>query len=141
MDITGKRIGLDTNIFIYYFNSSEQFGEQVKNIFKKLIDNKSLAITSIITFIEILSLGAKDIEIDKLKNILLQIPNLKICNLNQDIGEKSAKIRRDYGYSIPDSIQIATALIQKVDLFITNDNKLLKFKEIPIVSLNQINII
>src|SRR5207248_6090877 len=46
-------------------------------------------------------------------------------------------LRRAYGFRIPDAIQLATCLYQKVDLFITNDRRLKTYKEIPIILLSE----
>lgn len=134
--IKNKLIGLDTNIFIYYFQQNRQFGEKAKRIFNYLVDNKIKAITSVITLIELLSLPVRDEKnIDKLKNLFLETPNLEIQDINQEIGILSARIRRNYNFRIPDSIQLATCLYKKIDIFITNDFKLKAFKEFPIILL------
>ncbi len=135
MDIEGKKVGLDTNIFIYYFNASEEFGFKAKNIFSQLVANKSSAVTSIITLIELLSISSTDEEISFLNKLLLGIPNLKICDLGQNIGKEASRIRRKYGYSIPDSIQLATCIVEQADLFITNDKKLVTFRELRVLSI------
>lgn len=138
MGITNnKLIGLDTNIFIYYFQQNPEFGELSKSIFENLALNRTRAITSIVTLIELLSLPSLEKEMGTLKNLLLETPNLTICDLNQNIGVEAAEIRRRYKFRLPDAIQLATCLSLDADMFITNDQKLKSFKEIPVILLNQ----
>lgn len=137
--ITDKLIGIDTNIFIYYFQQNDELGYSAKSLFELLVEGKIKAITSIITLIELLSLPASEKDIDILKAHFLETPNLTIQEINQTIGIEAARIRRVYGFRIPDAIQLATCLYHKTDLFITNDQRLKPFKELSIVFLNRNN--
>lgn len=125
-------IGLDTNIFIYYFQQHPQFGSSAKKIFVSLVEDELKAVTSIITLIELLSLRIPEKDVDKLKLLYLETPNLKTMSINQDIGIEAARIRRTYGYRIPDAMQLATSLYAKADKFITNDQKLKNFPELRV---------
>ncbi len=135
--IKNKLLGLDTNIFIYYFQENEEFGLQVKSLFKLLAEKKTKAVTSIITLTELLSLSAADRDIETLTAHFLETPNLLLGDVNQTIGIDAARIRRIYRYRIPDAIQLATALFYKADLFISNDQRLKSFKELPIILLGK----
>lgn len=132
-----KLIGLDTNIFIYQFQGNPQFGKHTQNIFSQLASNKIQAVTSIITFTEVLSFKKSEEVISDLKSLLLEVPNLEMKDVSIDIAEEAARIRRTYGFHLPDAIQLATAINGKAAMFITNDTKLRKCKEIKIVSLHQ----
>ncbi len=130
-----KLIGLDTNIFIYYFHQHDHFGLPAKKIFTQLANNKIKAVTSVITSIELLSFKRSEKEIVELKDFLLEISNLTISDLTNDIAIEAARIRRDYGFRLPDSVQLATSLSKKATRFLTNDVRLKKFKELEVVLL------
>ena len=132
-----KLIALDTNIFIYYLHQDPLFGEKAKYIFSELIAKKIKILTSVITLTELLSLKQSEKDTAKLKNFFLEIPNLETKEVSEDIALEAAKIRRKYGFHLPDAIQLATALVGKADMFITNDTKLHGFKELKILSLQQ----
>ena len=127
-----KIIGLDTNIFIYYFQQHSQFGDSAKKIFESLVEDNVRAVTSIITLIELLSLKIPEIEVDKFKSLYLETPNLTTIDINQTIGIDAARIRRVYGYRLPDAIQLATCLYAKAEKFITKDLRLKNFPETTI---------
>lgn len=133
-----KLVGLDTNIFVYYFERHPRFGPRTKTIFDLLSQNKLTAVTSLISLTELLSVPASATKIEGLKNLFLSTPNLNSIELNQIIALGAAKIRRDYSFRLPDSIQLATALHTKAQVFITNDRRLKRFKELSILLLSEI---
>lgn len=131
-------IGLDSNIFSYQFHKHPVFGPPAKEIFDALSLNKSQAITSIITLTEILSVKILH---NKLKDLEIQFfdtPNLLILDVNHKIALEAAKIRRDYGFRLPDAIQLATAIQAKAKVFITNDERLRKLKELKVILLKEL---
>jgi predicted nucleic acid-binding protein len=132
-----KLVGLDTNVFIYYFQQHPQLGESAKHIFSQLVAHKTKAVTSTITMIEMLSFKESEAESIQLRDFLLEIPNLTISDVTGEVSVEAARIRRTYGFRLPDAVQLATCLLQKVDLFITNDRGLKTFKELPIVFLEK----
>ena len=64
------------------------------------------------------------------------MPNLNIIDVDYKIALEAARIKREYKFRLPDSIQLATALIGKAQAFVTNDQRLKKFQELPIVMLS-----
>lgn len=133
-----KLIGLDTNIFIYYFEQHPIFGSLTKQIFNQLADKKIKAITSTITIIELLSQKSSPEKISILKESLLTMSSLEIIEVTTKIGIEAARIRREYGYRLPDSIQLATALSSRAKVFITNDSRLKGFKKLKVMTLKEI---
>ena len=59
-------------------------------------------------------------------------------NVDRTITVEAARIRREYGFRLPDSIQLATALFGKANALITNDERLKKFKELKVINLKDI---
>ena len=85
-----------------------------------------------------LSYKANEEAIERLKSDFLSTPNLTIVQVDMKISEDAARIRRKYGFRLPDAIQLATALDYKAQTFITNDKRLKVFKELPITLLTEI---
>ncbi len=132
-----KHISFDTNIFIYYFDKHSRFHKIAEYIFIQAIEKQIKISTSILTLTELLSLKTNEANIKKLDESFLQIPNLTVIEVDHDIAKLAAKIRRGYKFLLPDSIQLATALVKKADVFITNDARLQKFKELEVVLLKK----
>lgn len=130
LSISAKKIAIDSNIFIYYFSGHTQFGPPAKLVFHIL--KKHLGVTSSITFTELLSFESDKIIRKDLEEAFFSIPNLTVLDLTIEIARETARIRREYGFRLADSIQLATALSFKADVFVTNDQRLKKFKELKI---------
>lgn len=126
-------VAIDTNIFTYYFDSNSIFYHQAEKILKKIALQEIQIITSILTLAELLSFKATKADLDILKQEFLMIPNLVIINVDGNIAGEAARIRREYGFRLPDAIQLATAICHKAEVFITNDKKLKIFKELQII--------
>jgi len=127
-----KTYYLDTNLFIYHFEDNPSFVAAIDRVFSKLANKSTKGVTSIITLAEILSLKSLGPIVESIKKSLLSTPNLVIVDVNQEIAEEAARIRRKYGFRLPDSLHLATALHEKADYFVTGDKQIKKIKEIKI---------
>lgn len=130
-----KAVGIDTNIFIYLLYKRSPFHISAKNLFKTLSLRKIELITSILTLTELLSIRASEVTIAGLDNELRSIPTLQIVDVSYAIAKEAARIRRYLNFGLVDSIQLATALSGRAQAFITNDQRLKKFKGIKIILL------
>lgn len=133
-----KLIGLDSNIFSYHFHKHPIFGPIAKEIFDALSINKSHAITSIITLTEILSVKVLRNRVKQLEIQFSEIPNLIILDVNHDIASEAAKIRREYNFRLPDALQLATAMVANAKAFVSNDQRLTKFKKLKMIVLSEL---
>lgn len=133
-----KVIALDTNIFIYQFHDYGSLTLRAGKIFSSITENELKTITSIITLTELLSFKAPVSKIKELKEAFLQIPNLNVFEVDEGIALEAAKIRRKYGFRLPDSIQLATAKINRAKVFISNDQRLKKFKGVKVILLTEV---
>ncbi len=117
-----KKYLLDTNTIIYALNNN-------------FIFPKHKYLTSVITEIELLSfseLTENDISI-----LNMALSNFENINLTNKIKLETIKIRRNSKIKLPDSIIIATAIIEKATL-ITSDKQLLNSKLIKTIDLNDL---
>ncbi|MBI2590814.1 MAG: PIN domain-containing protein [Candidatus Blackburnbacteria bacterium] len=135
-----KKVGIDTNIFIYHFYSHLEFGPLVKDLFASLQANKIKGITSAITITELLGFKEPAGSLRLLEEKFLTTPNLSIVDTSQTIALTGARIRREYGFRTPDAIQLATALVGGAKAFITNDDEFDRFKEIDVLLLGEVKL-
>lgn len=133
-----KRVGVDTNFFIYYFQKHPHFGPVVKNVLNLLSENQAMLATSILTMTELLSFKASEILITRLERDLMLMANLQLIEVDNEIAREAARIKREYEFTLADAIQLATALENNVEVFITNDKKLQHFKELKIILLSSL---
>src|SRR3990167_151799 len=136
--VNNNLVALDSNIFIYNLEGNSEFVKFTDSIFKKLLANKLKAVTSIVSLIEIYSFQKTSNVAKQLTEDLFSTPNLEVFDVNQEIAVEAAKIRREYGFRLPDAIQLATAKCAKTEIFITNDQKLKKFKLLKVILLKEV---
>ena len=128
-------VALDSNIFIYNLEENSEFVRFTDLIFKRLIANKLKAVTSIVSLTEILSFQKTSDVVKQLTEDFLSTPNLEVFDVNQQIAIEAARIRREYGFRLPDAIQLSTAQKAKADVFITNDQRLKHFKPLKVIMI------
>lgn len=133
-----QRVGIDTNIFIYYLNKNSFYYSKAVDVLTILTEKQSTLITSTITLTELLSFKTNESAIAELEREFVLIPNLQLIEVNRAIAQSAAKIKRVHGFTLVDSLQLATALENHVHIFITNDQKLKRFKSLTILLLNDL---
>ncbi|MEI8203814.1 MAG: PIN domain-containing protein [Bacteroidota bacterium] len=136
---SNKTVFLDTAPLIYYIEENTQYIHVLDKLFAANDQKKFLFSTSVLTLMEILvhPIRIKSSELVKeYENILCNSKTLDIYDFTIEIAKLAAKIRADYGFKTPDSIQLATAISTQSDFFLTNDKSLKSFKEIEIIVLD-----
>lgn len=137
----GRPIAVDPMIVIYLLEKNPEFLVRAKNIFNRIKVGHENGIISIIGLIEIQT-GAKKlkrfIEAQRYKEVLVNFPNMTIKNINENIVEISSDLRAKYNISTPDAIHLATAIDSNAKKFITNDNRLMRVKEIRVETLKDL---
>jgi len=64
-------------------------------------------------------------------------PELSVFQIDWPIAQRTAHLRAKYAFTTPDVIQIATALVNGAEVFITNDRRLSTVTEIPVVIFDE----
>lgn len=137
--VSYKRIGLDTNVLIYYIEEHPIFLKKIEPLIDRIVQGKATGITSYVTLLELLVKplreGRLDL-VDQYKTILTG--QLEMVPIDEAVSVKAAQLRAKYGFRIPDAIQLASVIRKKGDVFITNDKGLKHVKEIKILTLEEI---
>ena len=129
-------VGLDTPVFVYFFQRNKEYFSRARNALKAVEDGKVAGVFSAIGMIELFTglkkQGRHDLVLHY-KAALSTFPNLTVVGgLNEKIVDLASEFRARYGISTPDAIHIATAINANAQKFITNDKALRKIKEISI---------
>lgn len=132
-----KKIYLDTNFWIYHVSGGlPDFVTQ--RILELCIDKKVSVFTSSLSVTEclVLPIREKDEATKKAFDLLFsKLENIKVVNFTKEIAKTAAQLRANYNVSTPDAIHLATAINQGVEMFVTNDKRLKKVKELNIISV------
>ncbi len=135
-----KTVFLDTAPLIYYIEENKGYAKVLGKLFEANAQNKFQFSTSVLTLMEILVQPIRMNEaklVEEYENIICNSTTIDIYDFNIEIAKTAAKIRAEYGFKTPDSIQLATAISTNSDYFLTNDKQLKSFKEIEIIVLDE----
>ena len=127
-----KRSFFDTSIFIY---ALENNSITARNLFQQALDEGILG-TSTITIMEYATGCFKYGKIERLNNFknFLRTLMFEVVPVNDKVALKAAEIRSHYSYfKQMDALQLATACVSGADVFYTNDQQLLQFKELAVI--------
>ena len=120
-----SRIFWDTNLFIYLFEASPQFGKQVEELRANMLRRGDQLVTSTLTLGELLVKPRKEGNTALFDQYRTAIPlAATLLPFDMDAALVYAQLRCDPGLRAPDAMQLACAASFGVDLFITNDARL-----------------
>jgi predicted nucleic acid-binding protein len=126
-----SRIFWDTNLFIYLIEDFRDLSELVTALRKRMLERGDDLYTSALTLGEILikplEAGNEDLA-RRYESVLTQ--GTEIIPFDVEPARLYASIRKDRTIRPPDAMQLACAAHARVDLFITNDERL-STKSIP----------
>lgn len=134
-----NRIGLDTNVLIYYIEEHPVFLKKVEPLIDKIVEGRATGITSYVTLLELLVKPIKERRFDLVEQYKEILTNeLDMVLLDESVSLKAAELRAKYGIKTPDAIQLASVISKKGEVFITNDERLDVVKEIKVLTLNDL---
>jgi len=132
---------VDTAPFIYFFEKHTAYYKYLEKFFNQVYDKNAQIITSIITFIEITTLPARQGNhrlVKKYRDYFTNAQNISLFPLDLIVAEQAVKIRAEHGLKTPDAIQLGTAQTSGADYILTNDNAWKKFTDQPVILVNEI---
>lgn len=134
-------IFLDTAPFIYFFERHPDYYPALAMLFDRLYETDAQAITSIITYIELTTLPARQGKkqlVRKYRDYLSNSENISIFSLDMDIADHAVEFRSQYNLKTPDAVQLGTAVACGADYILTNDRDWRRIKEIQVVMIKDI---
>ena len=131
-----QRIGLDTNVFIYFLEDHPRYGEWCSYLFNLIERGQNAVVTSTVTLLELLVQPYRDHR-DELAQKIFALtstyPKIEWVPLTMNLADRAAELRARYRLSTPDAIQLATAIGHKAVRFYGNDRGLRRVKEIECI--------
>lgn len=122
-----SRIYWDTMLFIYLLEGNPQSGVRVREIHSKMKNRKDQLLTGSFTFGEVLAGTYRKGAADLAGKARLGMQNLvaEVIDFTIDTAERYARIRGNLNLAPADAIHLALAAQAGVDLFLTNDKRLM----------------
>lgn len=81
-------------------------------------------------------MGQNDI-VNIYKDFFYNSKGFNLVSISPDISELSARIRADFGFKLPDAIQLAVFEYTRCNLFVTNDEQLKRYDSNRVYLLSQ----
>lgn len=138
--LQGRKIYLDTNIFIYAIEAYPDYLAALEDLFESA-DMRNLAIvTSELTLAEVLVKPLEDGDLEKQQaycEALQSSEHLTIASVSRDVLIEAAKVRATQKLKLPDAIHLATAVQYQCSTFLTNDSLFKKTCLLPVVILSE----
>ena len=126
-------IYLDSNVFIYAVLNSESIGKEARSILSQVQNGQLKASTSALTFDELIWIVKKNRSPnDSLLagDAFLNMSGLKLVDVDANILAGAIAIMRKYSLDPRDSIHVASAMIEKAEVVISEDKDFDKVREI-----------
>jgi len=124
-------IGLDTSIFIYHLEANLQYLPVTQQILKSVETGQCKGVVSTVALME-LTVHPWRIQrpgiARQYEALLVHFPNLKLVDVTREIARRAAQLRAMYNVRPADALQVATALVSKATLWVTNDRKLKRLR-------------
>ena len=136
-----KRVFVDTAPIIYFLENSSLYMELMGKFFAECIKEHIQIVTSAITVEEYLVSPYSNRKMEYVDNFkrFIEYMNIEVVDIDSTIAEEGAKIRGQYkGFKAMDALQIAAAVISECDMFFTNDKQLRREKELPCMTMEDI---
>ena len=136
-----KKVFIDTAPFIYFFENNELFADKVEQFIGLCLLHETPMVTSVISYMEfsVMPERSKKIKlISSFNEVLLKL-SIPFMEVNLSVAQRASKLRAKYIFLKGlDALQIAIAVENKCDAFLTNDKQLKKIKEVKIIVLDDL---
>ena len=136
-----ERIGLDTNVFIYFLEGHPRYGSWCASLFDLIERGHNSAVTSTVTLLELLVQPYREQKEELAQKIFALTsthPHIDWVPLTLNLADRAAELRARYHFSTPDAIQLATAIGRKATRFYGNDRSLRRVTEIECVIVDEV---
>ncbi|MGN0738975.1 MAG: type II toxin-antitoxin system VapC family toxin [Treponema sp.] len=136
-----SKIFIDTAPFIYALENNEQYTQKVQKAFINYYDSFTPLFTSFLTFTEYCVVPYKENNHQKIEDFenFISDAQIEIVTLTKEVAEYASFIRSKYqGIKAMDALQLASAIQNHCDIFLTNDKQLKQVKEITVLLVDEL---
>jgi predicted nucleic acid-binding protein len=137
----GALVALDSMIWIYEVESDPVFGPVVRPFFRdRLGGGRNRAGSSILALGELLvrplTQGRADL-VQKFRAAMTPSPDFFAWDATREVVERAAELRAKYRLKMMDALHVASAVVNRADLFLSNDDALVRVTEIKVLILKR----
>ena len=120
-----SKVFWDTNLFVYLVEGNRPEAARVVELRRRMIERRDHLFTSALTLGEVLVKPIKSgDEVLAAQWQRAISTSATVVPFSSDAAPVFARIRAERSIAAPDAIQLATAAVSGIDLFVTNDDRL-----------------
>ena len=138
-DPLGRRLYLDTNLYIYLLEGIEPHRHRMAALTAE-IDRRDIAvIASELIFTELLPRPVRDgrrLLVERYLDLLQQTPRITLVPVDRRVILRAVHLRADFGLRSMDALHVATALVHACETFLTNDQRITAGNRIRVLTLD-----
>jgi predicted nucleic acid-binding protein len=138
-----RHLGFDSAPIIYYVEAQPTYAPLMASVFQRIGSGQLEGMTSTITLVEVLTKprASGDEQLaETYRNLLLDSEYFQTVPIGAPVAELAAQLRARYGLRTPDALQIAVALAEGCEAFLTNDTRLRQVTELPILQVAELEL-
>ena len=138
----GRRIYLDTNLYIYVFEGIETYRTRMVELLSAIDSQNATVIASELLFTELLPRpvknGRQDL-VERYLELIRETPRINPVPVDRSVILRSVHLRADFGLRSIDALHLATALVHNCETFITNDQRLARVDLLRVLTLHDLD--
>jgi len=137
-DLGAGNVGVDTAIFIYFFEAHPQFLSAIIPLFQEADRGKRELVTSALTLLEMLVVpyrAGNRMLAARYEALLTRSRGVRLVELSHDQLRAAAQLRAATGVKPPDALQLVAVIGAGCTTFLTNDRRLPPLPGLRVVKL------
>ncbi len=134
-----SRIGLDSNVLIYFVEGHSRFGSLATRVFERIEAGRNSGVCATLSLLEILVQPYRRDDmplVNKFYGLLTTYPHLSFVDLTETTADMAARLRARYGLTTPDAIIFASAILAGATGLVGNDLRIKPMPEIDVLVLS-----
>jgi predicted nucleic acid-binding protein len=115
----------------------------MQEVFRRIVSGDPSGVTSVVTLAEVLvhPLRRGDlVQHQQYYDLLLNTNHLDTLPITAELAEEAAELRARYNLQTADALQIAVALQEGCEAFLTNDTALSRVTELRVLVLDELTL-
>ena len=137
------RLGIDSAPLIYLVESNAQYDTLVIEVFHQIDEGRFEGVTSVVSLGEVLvqPFRTGDFALHRrYHELLYETPRLNTLDIDRVTSERAADLRAKYRFRLPDALQLAVAIEEGCEAFLTNDRRLARVTELRVLVLDDLEL-
>jgi predicted nucleic acid-binding protein len=137
---SGAPVAIDTAPFVYLIEEHPQYLPIVRPVFVAITSEKLPAVTSGVTLLETLVQPYRvgnTVLAERHEALLTRSRGLHLVEITRAVSRVAAQLRAAHALKTPDALQLATALLARSPVFLTNNRSLPAIPGIRILTLQE----